>query len=195
MKSGVFDIRSEFFKRHYDGGHSYSRYISTGTESQRARWQDYEQRIHLTDAQKKLLSTFTRRMHVLVMSGIWCGDCMRQGAMWRAIEEHCAAAEFRYVDNQEHQDLRDELRIQGGARVPVIVTLSEDFFEVGRFGDRTLTAYRRKARTELGPACDSGHAKPDDRELAGELQDWIDYFERMQLTLRLSPFLRERHKD
>ena len=93
------------------------------------------------------------------------------------------------------RDLRDELRVQGGTRVPVVVALSEDFYEVARLGDRTLSAYRRKARNELGPACDSGLVPPNEDELAAEVQEWIDFFERAQLIVRLSPMLRERHND
>jgi hypothetical protein len=79
--------------------------------------------------------------------------------------------------------------------VPVVVSLSEDFFEVGRSIDRQLAAYRRKARTELGDACDAGIVAPAAQELQEELGQWFEHFERQQLLLRLSPFLRKRHND
>ena len=44
-------------------------------------------------------------------------------------------------------------RHQANARVPVVVFLSEDYFEVGRFGDRLLSAYRAKGAKELVAAC------------------------------------------
>ena len=103
--------------------------------------------------------------------------------------------DIRFIDNQANARLCDELRIHGAARVPVAVFLSEDFFEVGRFGDRQLAAYRRKARTELGEACDAGIVPPSPEELAEELAEWFACFEREQLLLRVSPFLRRRHND
>ena len=79
-----------------------------------------------------------------------------------------------------------------GAR---ILMSSEDFFEVGRFGDRQLAAYRRKARTELGAACDAGIVPPSSDDLGEEVAQWFECFEREELLLRLSPFLRRRHND
>jgi hypothetical protein len=103
--------------------------------------------------------------------------------------------DIRFIDNQAHPHLRDELRIHGAARVPVAVFLSEDLLEIGRFGDRQLSAYRRKARTELGDACDAGIVPPSPEELAEEVAQWFECFEREQLLLRVSPFLRRRHND
>jgi hypothetical protein len=101
----------------------------------------------------------------------------------------------KFIDNQVMPELRDEVRIHGAARVPVAVFVSEDFFEVGRVGDRQLAAYRRKANTELGAACDAGIVPPSPEELADEVSEWLEHFERLQLLLRVSPFLRRRHND
>ena len=60
---------------------------------------------------------------------------------------------LRFFDRDTHPDLTAELRICGGARVPVVVFLSEDWFEVGRYGDRTLAKYRQLAADMTGPAC------------------------------------------
>ena len=35
----------------------------------------------------------------------------------------------------------------------MVVFLTEDFHEIGRYGDWPLTVYREKAATELGGAC------------------------------------------
>jgi len=73
------------------------------------------------------------------------------------------------------------------------VFLSEDWWEVGRFGDRMLTVYRAKAAREIGRAYRAGILTPN--ALAAELAEWVDIFERMQIMLRLSPPLRRRHGD
>jgi hypothetical protein len=79
--------------------------------------------------------------------------------------------------------------------VPVVVILSEDGFEVTRFGDRTLAKYRQLAADQVGPACPTGLLPPDGNLLAAVTQDWVDILERAQLILRTSSRLREKHGD
>jgi len=189
------DKRSKFFSTFFEKGLSFDAYLQSGTPAQQKKWNDFASRILLHESQKVQLAAFTRRMNVLIMSGIWCGDCARQGPMFAALENAANVITCRFIDNREHPDLQDELRVLGGQRVPVVVILSEDFFEVERFGDRTLASYRRKAQTELGPACDAGLVGPGSTELQAEITDWLAIFERCQLMLRLAPALRERYKD
>ena len=92
-------------------------------------------------------------------------------------------------------ELRDLLAINGGHRVPVVVFLSEDWFEVSRYGERTLSIYRRLAAEQLGPACPTGLVPPAAEALAATTAEWLAEFERAQLVLRLSPRLRGKHGD
>ena len=46
-----------------------------------------------------------------------------------------------------------------------------------------------------GAACATGIVPPDQDEMAATLADWLDEIERIQLLLRLSPRLRQRHGD
>jgi thiol-disulfide isomerase/thioredoxin len=193
--SGPFDTRQQFFREHFERALPYEQYVATGTSAQQERWNGYGGQITVDRQTVGALREFTRRMPVLVLSGIWCGDCMRQGPMLQQIAAQCPLIDLRFIDNQENPELRDELRIAGGARVPVALFLSEDFFEVQRFGDRPLSAYRRKAQQELGAACDAGIAIGNDPTLQEELDEWFEIFQRAQLLLRLSPFLRQRHND
>lgn len=189
------DKRASFFKEFFESGKTFEEYSQTGSEAQLAKLENFSQILDLTQQQRTVLGSFTRKMNIIVLSGIWCGDCLRQIPLFKKIEDASASAmNFRYIESRDNPELQDELRIMGGTRVPVVVTLSEDFFEIGRFGDRTLSVYRRKAETELGMACDAGlGVAKDDYEI--ELQEWIDYFERQQLVLRLAPMLRNRYQD
>lgn len=193
--SELFDIRSNLWKESFAKALPYAAYVASGTDGQQEKWHAYRERFSLTPEQMAVVSSFKRELNVLVLSGMWCGDCARQCPMIDAIAAAAPQLNVRFIDNQAIPQLRDELRIHGAARVPVAVSLSEDFFEVGRSGDRQLAAYRRKARSELGAACDAGIVPPSSDELAEELQQWVEYFERQQLLLRVSPFLRRRHND
>jgi hypothetical protein len=77
----------------------------------------------------------------------------------------------------------------------VAVFLSEDFQEVGRYGERTLSRYRELAIQQLGPACPTGLVAPDEDATRLVIKEWLAEFERAQLLLRLSPRLRETHGD
>jgi hypothetical protein len=98
-------------------------------------------------------------------------------------------------DRDADSDLAAELKLCGGARVPVVVFLSEDGQFLGLHGDRTLSKYRQLAKDQLGPSCPTGLVVPDQSLLAAVTQDWLNEFERLQLMLRLSPRLRAMHGD
>lgn len=194
MAQELFDKRTDFFKRYFELGLPFDKYILTGTPPQKERWSSGLSHLQLTQSERDLLAAFKRTMNVIVLSGIWCGDCARQGPLLRVIEQASSVIEMRYLESHAHPELVDELRIQGGTRVPVVVTLSEDFWEISRFGDRTLSAYRQKVARELGPACAVGSSY-DPNDLRAELTDWLEHFERDQLLLVTSPFLRKRYRD
>lgn len=165
------------------------------TPAQRTRWDAMHARIALRAEQATLLGGFVRRMPVLVLAGAWCGDCINQCPMFDHFGRHGSSLDVRFLDRDARADLRDAVKINGGSRVPVVVFLSEDYDEVARFGDRTLSAYRRLAVEQLGPACPTGLVLPSDEATGATLAEWLDQFERAQLVLRLSPRLREKYND
>ena len=191
----IFDKRSNFFRSYFEKGLDYQSYLNDGSEAHRKKWNSYIERLKLSDSDAKLLCEFKRKMNILVLSGIWCGDCARQGPIIKIIEDACPTMVVRYLDNRENPELQDELRVHGGARVPVVVVLSEDFYEVSRFGDRTISAYKRKVASETGPACDAGIIPPTDEELTVEVHEWVEHFERNHALLRTSGLLRSRYGD
>jgi thiol-disulfide isomerase/thioredoxin len=184
------------FNSKFPAGLAYRNFLEThGTEQHRSRWAEVDGRIKLVDAQRELLASFKREMKVLCLAGAWCGDCVNQCPIF----EHFARANptivVRYFDRDLHADLAAELQICGGARVPVLVFLSEDGFEVSRFGDRTLSKYRKMASDLFGPACPTGLVPPEQYLLDSVVQDWLEIFERAQLILRTSARLRQKHGD
>jgi len=175
---------------------AYDGYLATGTPEQQRRWAQVLDAAKLTPAQEVLIAGFVREMNILVISGIWCGDCVQQIPLLRRIEQaNPTRIHLRIIDRDEHRDLSSQLRLNGGDRIPLALFLSEDMEFCGLFGDRTLNRYRALAARQLGPACPTGVAAPDQGELAATLADWVCEFERIQLMLRLSARLRQRHTD
>jgi thiol-disulfide isomerase/thioredoxin len=175
---------------------TYDRYVRTGTDEQQRRWQQVYTAAGLTDAQKQLVAGFVRDMKVLILSGVWCGDCVQQCPLLQRIAEaNPARIALRLLDRDEHRDLTEKVRINGGDRVPVALFLAEDHELCAVYGDRTLNRYRALAARQLGPSCPTGIVPPGADELAATLQDWLNEFERVQLMLRLSARLRQKHND
>jgi thiol-disulfide isomerase/thioredoxin len=178
----------------FDKALPYDRFLAEfGSAGDKARWDRTRAAVALTDDQKQLLAKFTRKTNVLVLAGAWCGDCAGQCPAFERFAEAAPVLDVRYLDRDAFPDAQKELQINGGNRVPVAVFFSEDGFEVARYGERTLTAYRRMVGEVSGEACGTGIATPD--HLAGVVRDWLDQFERVQWILRLSARLRRLHGD
>jgi len=174
----------------------YDRYVQTGTDEQQRRWKQVYDAAHVSDRQRELIGGFARRMNVLVVSGIWCGDCVAQCPMFDLIARAAPkTVQLRFVDRDQHKDLSDQVRLNAGSRVPTVLFLAEDFELSGLYGDRTLARYRAIASRQLGPSCPVGIVPPGDEELAETIAEWVAEFERIQLMLRLSPRLRQKHGD
>src|SRR5690606_29904239 len=102
--------------------------------------------------------------------------------------------QLRFFDRDDHEVIAKALQICGAARVPAVMFLSEDGFPCGRYGDRTLSKYRKMAADLTGAACPTGLGR-DDELLAAVVQEWLNEFERIQLMLRTSGRLRQKHGD
>jgi len=190
------DLRSDLFRAAFQGGAGYREYVATGSERQRAAWERADQALPpLPEDAGARLDPAGRIVNVLCLSGIWCGDCVRSVPIVARLAEAAGpSVSLRLVDRDQLPELRDELRVLGAMRVPVTVFLTEDFHEIGRYGDRPLVVYREKAATELGAACPlPGSA--DGGMLRAETDEWLDVFERMILMARLAPPLRARPGD
>ncbi len=191
----TLSIRDWFTK-----AHAYPAYIATGRPDQQASWKRFDEHSRasapVSDAQRRLLASFTRRMPVLVLSGMWCGDCVHQCPLLEQLAEvHREAVDLRFIDRDIADELSERFMICGGRRVPTVLFLNEDFEFVSILGDRSLTRYRAMAAKQLGASCPLPGAPVPADEIAATRQDWLNEFERVQLVLRLSPKLRERYND
>jgi len=172
----------EFLKRH-------------ATPEQQARWQAVYDRVTLTPGQRELLGGFVREMHVFCVTGAWCGDCVNQCPIMARIGEQSPRIVVRFADRDADPASQQALAMNLGHRVPAVVFLSEDDQECGRYGDRTLANYRQMAADRLGPSCPTGIVPPGPELLSAVTAEWVGQFERIQLMLRLSKRLREKHGD
>ncbi len=137
-------------------------------------------------------------MYVLCLAGVWCGDCVNACPIFQRIAEATDKIDLRFVNRAQKFDssaadagtkLANELSICGGPRVPVLVFLSQDWFECERFGERTLATYRTKVAAMQGAACSTGLFGPPADLLRANVAEWLTHFERVQLMLQTSPRL------
>lgn len=184
------------FAAKFEQGLSYDDFLAKyADDGQKARWAGMEERVTLTDEQRELLGSFVRDMKVLCVAGTWCGDCVEQCPILHAFAGASDRIHLRFVDRDDHEDLASELSVCGGNRVPAVLFLSEDDKPCGRYGDRTLSKYRRVVADQLGAMCSTGLVPPADELTSAVIQDWLDEFERIQLILRTSTRLRQKHGD
>ena len=134
-------------------------------------------------------------MKVIVLSGVWCGDCSSQGPMLAAIADGSDMIDLHWLDRDAASELSNHLSMNQGHRVPTVIFMAEDYEPVSVYGDRTLTRYRVMAARQYGDACDIPGAVIPEDEFAATMQEWLDEFERVQLLLRLSARLRQKHGD
>ena len=194
--SPYFDVRAELFRRAFAAGLDYEGHVASGDARERAAWARAEAAVPaLADDAGVRLDPHGRRLNLICLSATWCGDCIRSVPILHTVAGAAGdAVRLRVLDRDQMPELRDELRILGAMRIPVVVFLTEDFHEIGRFGDRPLVVYRDKAIRELGAACPVPGAQ-DAGALADEMREWVDLLERMVLMARLCPPLRARHGD
>jgi thiol-disulfide isomerase/thioredoxin len=184
------------FDAQFEKGLAYEPFLAKyATDEQRRRWGAVHAQVRLTEAQRSLLASFVREMKVLVVAGTWCGDCVNQCPIFAHVAGANARIRIRFFDRDDQPELAAELSICGAPRVPSVLFLSEDGFSCSRAGDRTLAAYRDIASRQLGPSCPTGLVPHEKSLLEDVVEEWLDEFERVQLMLRTSARLRQRHGD
>ena len=80
-------MKAEYLKKKHEAGLGYADYVATGKPQQQQDWQTIYDQASLTEAQAALLGSFTRKLNVIVLSGIWCGDCVQQCPLIQRIAE------------------------------------------------------------------------------------------------------------
>lgn len=182
----------------FDRGMRFHDFVATGeAQGHRGPWDQRYEQVALDPAQQSLVAGFEREMRVLCMTGTWCGDCALQGAsMARIAEANPAKIDLRYITrSEEFAEVVAAVRLNAGFRVPITFFMAEDLVPVALFGDRTLSRYRSMARKQLPAEETDALSPPPDDPVRTVLQEVLDEFERVQLLLRLSPRLRQKHGD
>lgn len=189
-------LTTDFLANEFASALPYNDYLQTGDDHQRESFARVYDQSALSSAQHELLAAGTREMRVLVLTGMWCGDCVAQCPLIaRIAEANPEKLLVRFADPAQHPELAQHATINQGQRVPAAIFMAEDHEFVHLLGDRTLSRYRAVASRQLGAACELPSATIADDEVAACLQDWVNEFERIQLLLRLSPRLRQKHND
>lgn len=171
----------------FDSALPYEEFLTRyGAGNDKSRWDAVRANVTLTEDQLGILKLFSRRVNVVMLAGAWCGDCAAQCPILERFAEAAPMVAIRYLDRDDNPELATELAINGGQRVPVALFLSEDGFEISRFGEKTLTAYRKAGLALAGGSLPAAGSVAD---------DWLRELERAHWIARLSPRLRKLHGD
>ena len=193
------------FKSCFERALPYQQFLQAhGTAENQQRWQALYDKATLLPQQRALLAGFRRKMHVLCLAGVWCGDCVNACPIFQHFAAASPMIDLRFIHRTHKFDpaasdpdtlLANELAICGAPRVPVLLFLSEDWFECERFGERTLATYRHKATSLHGASCPTGLVAPPQDLLAANVAEWLTHFERVELMLLTSPRLMKLHGE
>ncbi len=194
-KSAYYDVHADLWRRGWEQAKPLDGFLVGAKEEEAKRWAESAERVPaLTEEQRARLAGYNRAVKLLVVGATWCLDCARVLPYLKAITEVAGEkAELRLIDRDALPELRDELKIMGAPRVPRVLVLSEDLFEVDRLGDRSLSVYRSRMAREIGRGEDHGVLSPAARQ--EELAEWVNAVERVLIILRTTPALRKRHGD
>jgi len=190
-----YDVRSGLWEMSWRSAKHLEEFLRGSPSEQVQLWTDASERApQLTEDQKQRLTGYNRMIRALMVGATWCLDCARVAPyLTKIIEAVGNQAELRIIDRESSPKLRDELRTMGAPRIPRVVLLSEDWFEIDRLGDRSLSVYRSRIAREIGRGRDHGVLSPTARQM--ELAEWVDAFERALIILRTAPALRKRYND
>src|ERR1700760_1919111 len=96
-------LTSSYLSEKFNAALPYAEYVLTGTDEQQRRWRQVYDACGLTPEQCALVVGFVRPMKALVVSGVWCGDCVQQCPLLQRIAEAGATTiELRFVDRDQH---------------------------------------------------------------------------------------------
>jgi len=143
----------------------------------------------------------TQEAHKATGLNVRIGDVMTQLGLITEDQRDAALAAQSGYDDLETWDhaIAKELSICGAPRVPMLLFLSEDFYECGRFGERTLATYRNKIAKQRagreGASCPTGLALPASELQSANIAEWLGHFERIQWMLTTSPRLQQLHHE
>lgn len=186
--------QTEVFRSAFEQARGWEEFLARhGSSVDRTKWLAVMDQVRLSEDQLAVLAGFTRRMPVLCMAGVWCGDCCRQCPIMVRIAAGSPWIDLRFVDRDENPELAAELQVCGAARVPQAVWMSEDHEPVLRAGDKTLSQWRELRDRRAGAVCSTGLVSANDARTERIVVEWFEWFELAQLILQNSPRLQQRH--
>ncbi len=195
----LFD--APYLKAKFEAGLNIEQFVKSGEpEGHHHQWIQRWEMLALDEAQTTLAQSFTREMHIITLTGTWCGDCALQGAaLARIASTNPDKIKLRFLPRDPHAEMLMRLKINGGFRVPVTFFCAEDFEPVSVFGDRSLSRYRAMAEKVIagsGRTCAprTSTGLPND-PVRAVLQEMLNEIERTHLVLRTSARLRQKHND
>ncbi|MEK6703911.1 MAG: thioredoxin family protein [Planctomycetota bacterium] len=197
-------VTPEILRAAFESALPYDAYIATGRPDQQSGWNAFHSRVRLNPEQRELIAGFSRRVNILVISGLWCGDCVQQCPILDHLARVLPApagnpdapgVDLRFVDRDEHIELSNQVKICGGNRVPTVIFMNEEHEFLSLAGDRTLSRYRAMAGRKLGPSCPVPGAPLPIDEVSASTKDWLEEVEKAHLIVRLSAKLRAKHGD
>ena len=115
--SDYVDVRQDMWRDEFERALPYDQYLEASKPVHADKWRALSEKVSVPDECAAILSAFARTINVLVYSGVWCGDCVRQGPMLHKLASQSDGIDLRFSERVDGSQLCDELRINGAMKV------------------------------------------------------------------------------
>ena len=103
------DIRRELWRESFSRAVPYEEYLAASDQAHASKWRALEDKIAVPDDRVDVIGGFSRKMNVLVYSGVWCGDCVRQGPILAEIARNSDRIDLRFREREDGCRIGEEL--------------------------------------------------------------------------------------
>lgn len=121
------------FRALWEGALTFEQFLRQSKEEHRALWEGIYR--HLPEPTVPA-SLDGRRLRLLAIAEDWCMDASSTVPALARLTEVTPAVELRIILRDQNPAVMDRYLFEGARSIPVVITLDEDFRELGHWGPR-----------------------------------------------------------
>ena len=124
------------FAHLWDGAMTFAEAVEASAPQHKGLWEAVHRTARIPDELVAAAAALGRRFRLLTIVEDWCGDATNTIPVIVRWVEQLPNAEIRLVRRDEHPDLMDAYLTGASRSIPVVVVLTGEMEEIGRWGPR-----------------------------------------------------------
>jgi hypothetical protein len=139
----------------------YGEFVAAGNLKHRGLWEGLYRLARVPDW--AIAAPNGGQIRLLAIAEDWCGDASNTLPVLARLAELAPGIELRLIGRDSHPDLMNRYLTNGTRSIPIVITLDEEFQEVGHWGPRP-SALQQWVREQLGLGRAKGELYPEIRK-------------------------------